>query len=88
MLESQTFFTRMVDELVEFSEHDPELKDGIKWLDEQAQEKEISFYDIASTEQQKIKTTDPVTITFFNRYFNGEALREDLNIKIGEHDGI
>ena len=49
---------------------------------------EISYYDIATTEQQKIKSTDPVTITFFNRYFNGEALREDLNIKIGEHDGI
>jgi len=28
MLESQTFFTKMVDELVEFSEHDPELSDG------------------------------------------------------------
>jgi len=29
----------MVDELVEFSEHDPELADGIKWLDGQAQKK-------------------------------------------------
>jgi hypothetical protein len=28
MSESQTFFTKMVDELVEFSEHDPELSDG------------------------------------------------------------
>ena len=36
----------MVDELVEFSEYDPELADGIKWLDEQAQKKGISFYDI------------------------------------------
>ena len=32
MSESQTFFTKMVDELVEFSEHDPELSDGLKWF--------------------------------------------------------
>ena len=46
MLESHTFFTNMVDELVEFSEHDPELSDGIKWLDGQAQKKGLSFYDM------------------------------------------
>ena len=46
MLESHAFFSKMVDELVEFSEHDPELADGIKWLDEQAQKKGISFYDM------------------------------------------
>ena len=46
MLESHTFFTRMVDELVEFSEHDPELSDGLKWLDGEAQEKGLSFYDM------------------------------------------
>ena len=46
MLESQTFFTKMVDELVEFSEHDPELSDGLKWLDGQAQKKGVSFYDM------------------------------------------
>jgi len=46
MSESQTFFTKMVDELVEFSEHDPELSDGIRWLDEQAQKKGLSFYDM------------------------------------------
>ena len=33
-------------ELVEFSEYDPELSDGIKWLDEQAQKKGLSFYDM------------------------------------------
>ena len=37
MLESHAFFTKMVDELIEFSEYDPELADGIKWLDSQAQ---------------------------------------------------
>ena len=46
MLESHSFFTKMVDELVEFAEYDPELADGIKWLDGQAQKKGISFYDM------------------------------------------
>ena len=46
MLESHAFFSKMVDELVEFSEHDPELADGIKWLDRQAQKKGITFYDM------------------------------------------
>ena len=46
MLESQTFFTKMVDELVEFSEHDPELSDGLKWLDVEAQKNGLSFYDM------------------------------------------
>jgi hypothetical protein len=46
MINSQNFFRKMVDELVEFSAHDPELADGIKWLDAQAQKKGISFYDM------------------------------------------
>ena len=46
MLDSQNFFTKMVDELIDFSEFDPELADGIKWLDIQAQKKGISFYDM------------------------------------------
>jgi len=46
MLESNTFFTKMIDELVEFSEYDPELSDGIKWLDEQAQKNGLTFYDM------------------------------------------
>jgi len=37
----------MMDEMVEFSEYDPELLDGIKWLDGQAWKKQISFYDMA-----------------------------------------
>ena len=40
-----SFFEKMVDELIEFSEHDEELKEGIQWLDKQAQEKGISFYE-------------------------------------------
>ena len=46
MLESYSFFTKMVDELVDFSQYDPELADGIKWLDEQARKRGISFYDM------------------------------------------
>ena len=44
MHESHSFFNKMVDELVEFSEYDPELSDGIKWLDIQAQKKGLTFY--------------------------------------------
>ena len=39
------FFNHMVDELVEFSEYDPELADGIAWLDVQARKSNVSFYD-------------------------------------------
>lgn len=46
MIEQHPFFKKMVDELVEYAEFDAELKDGIKWLDEQAQKKGVSFYDI------------------------------------------
>ena len=46
MLDSRNFFNKMVDELVDFSVFDPELADGIKWLDIQAQKKGISFYDM------------------------------------------
>ena len=38
------FFEKMIDELVEFSEYDKELADGIKWLDDEARKKGISFY--------------------------------------------
>jgi hypothetical protein len=46
MQKSFVFFTRMVDELVEFSDTDPELAEGIRWLDMQAQKKGISFYEM------------------------------------------
>jgi len=46
MPESNSFFMKMIDELVDFSEYDTELAEGIKWLDEQAQKKGISFYDM------------------------------------------
>lgn len=37
----------MMDEMVELSEYDLELADNLKWLDRQAQKKQISFYDMA-----------------------------------------
>ena len=43
MMKSHNFFKKMVNELVDFSEFDPELADGIKWLDAQAQKKESHF---------------------------------------------
>lgn len=46
MQRSFAFFTKMVDELVEFSDTDPELAEGIKWLDAQAQKKGITFYEM------------------------------------------
>jgi len=39
-------FQRMVDDLVMFAEYDPELADGIKYLDEKAASKGITFYDM------------------------------------------
>ena len=44
--DAPNFFHKMVDELVEFSEHDEELASGIKWLDSEAIKKNISFYDM------------------------------------------
>jgi len=36
VLEANSFFTNMVDELVDFSEYDPELAEGLKWIDSEA----------------------------------------------------
>jgi hypothetical protein len=46
VLEANSFFTNMVDELVEFSEYDPELAEGLKWIDGEAQKRGISFYEM------------------------------------------
>lgn len=46
MLEPHTFFTNMVDELVEFSEYDLELADGLRWIDSEAQKRGITFYEM------------------------------------------
>lgn len=46
MSKSNLSFTKMVDDLVEFSGSDPELAHGIRWLDNQAQKKGITFYDM------------------------------------------
>src|SRR3990172_509454 len=46
MLEPHSFFTNMVDELVEFSEYDSELADGLRWIDSEAQKRGITFYEM------------------------------------------
>ena len=40
------FFKKLVDQLVVLSEYDPELKEGLQWVDKQARERDISFYDM------------------------------------------
>jgi hypothetical protein len=46
MLERNEFFTNICDEFVKFSEYDPELALAIKWIDEQARKKGITYYDM------------------------------------------
>ena len=35
----------MVDDVVEFSQYDLELADGLRWLDRLAQKESVSFYE-------------------------------------------
>jgi len=56
-MEEHSFFSKMVDEIVNLSEQDPELADGIKWLDEQAQKKGITFYDMVADVLYNYQTT-------------------------------
>lgn len=51
MMEKHSFFKKMVEELVEFSQYDPELADGIRWIDSQVQQRQlkgetVDFHDI------------------------------------------
>ena len=46
MKETDKMFRKMVDDIVSMAEHDPELKEGIQWLDEIATKSGMSFYDI------------------------------------------
>jgi len=39
-------FTKMVDDLVENADFDQELKEAIEFLDQEAQRKGVSFYDV------------------------------------------
>lgn len=43
---SDSFFTKMVDELVFMAEFDEELEINIKWVDAQAQKKGLTFYEM------------------------------------------
>lgn len=42
----EPLFSRIVDELVVLAEDDRELAEGIRWLDERARERRVSFYDM------------------------------------------
>jgi hypothetical protein len=46
MFEDHVFFRKMVDDIVMFADYDPELADGVKWLNDQAFKKGLSFYDM------------------------------------------
>jgi len=39
-------FTKTIDEIVECSQDDKELEEGIKWVDHAARMKKMSFYDM------------------------------------------
>ena len=69
-----TFFNKMVDDLVEFSEHDKELADGIKWLDSMAIKKGISFYDMVYQILYKHDVNEKAREWLTNK----EVLREDM----------
>lgn len=46
MVKTNEFFTRVVDELVESSEYDPELAEGLRWIDSQARKKGVTIYEM------------------------------------------
>ena len=80
-MKDNTFFNKMVDDLVEFSEHDPELKDGIKWLDSMAIKKGISFYDMVDQILYKHDVNNKAKEWLTSKTFEGITLREWLNNK-------
>lgn len=43
---SRGTFAAAVDELVGYAQHDAELAEGIRWIDEQARSRGITFYDM------------------------------------------
>ena len=43
---SDTFFIKMVDDMVDLGEYDPELLSGLQWLDEQGRKKNMNLYDM------------------------------------------
>lgn len=45
-LESESYFMKVADELVEMAEFDQELKDGLQWIDSIAQKSGNSFYEV------------------------------------------
>ena len=46
-IEPGSNFAKIIDEMVDMSNHDQELQDGLQWLDKQAQKSGVTFYDMA-----------------------------------------
>lgn len=46
MIPEKSEFAEMVDDMVEYSRYDPELKSGLRWIEEQALKRNVSFYDM------------------------------------------
>ena len=95
-IEDNSFFIKMVDDLVEFSEHDKELSDGIKWIDKLAQEKGISFYEMMydilyqHDMNQRVnnfinKHTNTIRANIYKRH---EQTRTDEKINAQNDEGI
>ena len=82
-MKSYNFFRRMVDELVDFSEHDPELADGIKWLDLQAQKKGITGEKIARENSTHIKHLHMAEEAFGGQMKKVEETLTDIRINVG-----
>lgn len=43
---TDSIFAEVVDDLVRMSDEDPDLAGGLRWIDEQAQRRGISFYEM------------------------------------------
>ncbi len=45
-MKEDVIFTQLVDEMILYADSDPELKQGLQFLDHLAQEKGVSIYDV------------------------------------------
>ena len=57
----QTFFIKMIDNLVDFADHDPELKDGLAYVDKQAP------WNLKKTNIERMNTVLSVSIEIIRR---------------------
>lgn len=67
MIEPRSIFVKLVDDLVECADDDPDLTDGIRWIDAQAQKKGITFYDMVFEVLYKHDTNTRAQVWFRTR---------------------